>query len=78
MAQRSQLRNMTFNETFESSLMEKNQEKFTIDRSLVQGIKYLLTNAGKTTSPRSSTVARTVGPTTARNSTTNFGKSRLS
>lgn len=34
-----QLRNMTFNETFESSLVERNHEKFTIDKSLINGIK---------------------------------------
>lgn len=33
------LRNMTFNETFESSLVEKNNEKFTVEKSLIKGIK---------------------------------------
>lgn len=32
-------RNMTFNDTFESSLVEKNNEKFIMDKSLVKGIK---------------------------------------
>lgn len=33
------LRHLTFNETFESSLVEHRNEKFAIDKSLVNGIK---------------------------------------
>jgi hypothetical protein len=40
-------RQMTFNETFESSLIEKNNEKFTIDKSLIKGIKYAVFKVDK-------------------------------
>lgn len=41
------LRNMTFNETFESSLVEKVNDKFTVDKSLIKGIKYEPSYLGK-------------------------------
>lgn len=55
------LRNMTFNETFESSLVEKVNDKFTVDKSLIKGIKYALAYLGKMTSARLSTRAKFLG-----------------